>query len=375
MALRTTRGSGIGSGGGLGADAPVKGRGAASNMGGRFERVNREATDDGWDSTQMPNDDPLPPFKTEVSREIAKSIISRNSSPDLPFEQSINPYRGCEHGCIFCYARPSHSYLGLSPGLDFETRLTAKVNAAELLRAELAAPGYLCKSIALGANTDPYQPIEREWRITRSVLEVLAECDHPFSIVTKNAMVERDIDLLAGAAAKGLVQVYLSVTNLESSLARTLEPRASAPYRRIEAIKRLAAAGIPVGVLAAPMIPFINDHFLEEILECAAEAGATTAGYVLLRLPHEVAPLFKEWLAVHYPLKAEHVMSLVRQTRGGKDYDADFTQRHSGTGQYAELLGKRFELATRRLGLNLDRTPPTTRLFQKPRRDGQMALF
>ena len=275
-----------------------------------------------------------------------------------------------------CYARPSHAYLGLSPGLDFETRIFAKTNAAALLRKELAAPGYRCSSIALGANTDPYQPAERELRITRSILGVLAECEHPFTIVTKSALVERDIDLIAPMAAKGLARVYVSVTNLDAELARKLEPRASAPYRRLEAIKRLVAAGIPCGVLVAPLIPFITDRSMEEILEHAREAGATEAGYILLRLPHEVAPLFKEWLATHYSLKAEHVMSLVHQMRGGKDYDSTFGVRQRGTGNFAELIGKRFALACERLGFNTGRRGglDTTR-FRPPRSGPQMALF
>ena len=274
-----------------------------------------------------------------------------------------------------CYARPSHAYLGLSPGLDFETRLFAKVNAAELLRKELAAPGYRCKSIALGANTDPYQPVERELRITRSILEVLAECDHPFTIVTKSALVERDLDLIAPLAEKHLAHAYLSVTNLDAELARKLEPRASAPYRRLETIRRLAGAGIPVGVLVAPVIPFITDRHLEEILERAREAGATQAGYILLRLPHEVAPLFKDWLATHYPLKAEHVMSLVRQMRGGKDYDSTFGVRQRGTGSFADLIAKRFELACERLGLNQERGGLDTSRFRPPRSGPQLDLF
>ncbi len=275
-----------------------------------------------------------------------------------------------------CYARPSHAYLGLSPGLDFETRIFAKTNAAELLRKELAAPNYRCSSIALGANTDPYQPAERELGITRSILEVLTECEHPFTIVTKNALVERDLDLIAPMAAKNLARAYVSVTNLDAELARKLEPRASAPYRRLEAIKRLVGAGVPCGVLVAPVIPFITDRHMEEILDRAWEAGATEAGYILLRLPHEVAPLFKEWLATHYPLKAEHVMSLVHQMRGGKDYDSTFGVRQRGTGNFAALLGKRFALACERLGFNTDRRGglDTTR-FRPPRTGPQLALF
>jgi DNA repair photolyase len=544
MALKTTRGAGGRSGNTE--TGAVKGRGATNNMEGRFERLRRERFDDGWapGETEAPatapvtsqpedaaehglgEDDALPALKTEVTRETAKTIIARNDSPDIPFEQSINPYRGCEHGCVYCldgdtrilmgdgstkplralevgdeiygtekrghyrryvrtrvlahwrttkpayrvrladateliasgdhrfltergwkfvaaaeaaiaigdsllgcrrgradgvveeqtvqtsadllvigiepldgdrelydittatgdfvangvishncYARPSHAYLGLSPGLDFETRLVAKPNAAALLREELAAPSYVCKSIALGANTDPYQPIEREWKITRGVLEVLAECDHPFTIVTKSALVERDIDVLAPMAAKGLTRVFVSITNLDTDLARKLEPRAAAPYRRFETIKRLTAAGIPVGVLVAPVIPVVTDPFLEEILERAAAAGASTAGYILLRLPYEVAPLFKQWLDAHYPLKAGHVISIIRQTRGGRDYDSAFGRRHRGTGEFAELLRNRFELAVRRFGFSVERDPLDTTRFKRPARDGQMNLF
>jgi DNA repair photolyase len=363
MALRTNRGD---SGG------PTKGRGAPSNLEGRYESVQREAVDDGWARAEAD----LPPIRTEVTRETAKSIIARNESPDIPFDQSINPYRGCEHGCPYCYARPTHAYLGLSPGLDFETRILAKTNAAELLRKELAAPGYRPSAIALGANTDPYQPVERDLRITRSILEVLAECEHPFTIVSKNALVERDIDLVAPMAAKRMARAYLSVTNLDTDLARRLEPRASAPYRRLEAIRRLADAGIPVGVLVAPLIPFVTDRYMEEILERAREAGATAAGYILLRLPHEVAPLFKEWLATHYPLKAAHVMSLVRQMRGGRDYDSAFGVRQRGTGNFAALIEQRFELACGRLGFNTGRRDglDTTR-FRPPRTGPQLVLF
>lgn len=362
MALKTTRGD---------AGGPQKGRGATSNLEGRFESVARESFDDGWTR----DDEPLPPIPTQIIRETAKSIIARNDSPDIPFDQSINAYRGCEHGCVYCYARPSHAYLGLSPGLDFETRIYAKVNAAELLTRELAARGYTPSPIALGANTDPYQPIERELRITRSILEVLAACEHPATIVTKNALVERDIDLLAPMAAKRLVRVYVSVTNLDADLARKLEPRAAAPYRRLETVRRLAAAGIPVGVMVAPVIPFLTDRFLEEILERAKEAGAESAGYILLRLPHEVAPLMKDWLATHFPLKAEHVMSLVRQMRGGRDYDSAFGVRQTGVGNYADLMAKRFEIACARLGMNGEREDLDVSRFRPPKLGPQMDLF
>jgi len=358
--------------------APRKGRGAAINPEGRFEKIAREAVDDGWNTAP---DEELPALKTHVTIEHAKSIISRNSSPDIPFTQSINPYRGCEHGCIYCYARPSHAYVNLSPGVDFETRLFAKVNAAELLRAELAKPGYRCELISLGANTDPYQPIEREYRITRSILEVLAECEHPVGIVTKNAIVERDIDILAPMAEKHLVNVYISINNLDHELARRLEPRCSAPARRLEAIRRLSAAGIPVGVLVAPVIPFLTDHQIEPVLEAAHAAGAGSAGYVLMRLPYEVKDLFRNWLEVHYPLKAKHVMSRVHEMRGGRDNDPEFGSRMVGAGELAELLGKRFEIASKRYGFDTGkrhRTPVTTR-FKPPavkRDDGpQLALF
>jgi DNA repair photolyase len=367
MPLNTTRGD---------KGSPLKGRGAPSNIEGRFERWSRNAEDDGWPNDRNSPAEPLPPLKTEVTREFAKSIISRNESPDLPFEYSINPYRGCEHGCSYCYARPSHGYLGLSPGLDFETRLFAKVNASELLQRELAAPSYLCKSIAIGVNTDAYQPIERELRITRSIIEVLAAAQHPFSVITKNALIERDIDLIAPMARQRLVRAFVSVTSLDPVLARKLEPRAAAPYRRLEAVKRLADAGIPVGVMIAPIVPFLNDRHIEEILGRATEAGATEAGYVLLRLPYEVAPLFQEWLLAHFPLKARHVMSLVRQMRGGKDYVSTFGERQTGTGNFAELIAKRFDRACKQLGLNQRyHEPLDTSRFRPPHGGPQLSLF
>lgn len=356
-----------------GAAGPHKGRGATINLEGRFEAWQREGADDDWARTGL-EEEPRAP-QTVVASETAKSIIARNRSPDIPFTQSINPYRGCEHGCVYCYARPTHAYLGLSPGLDFETRLVAKTNAPALLRDELARPGYRCESITIGANTDPYQPIEREYRLTRGVIEVLAECEHPFHIITKNALVERDIDLIAPMADKRLARVFVSVTNWDPQLARKLEPRASAPYRRIEAIRRLAEAGIPVGVMVAPIIPFITDRNLEEVLERAAAAGASAAGYVLLRLPHEISPIFREWLAAHYKLKADHVMSLVQQMRGGKDYDARFGTRLRGTGNFAELIAKRFALACARFGLDREQEPLDTTRFRPPRSGPQMELF
>ncbi len=352
--------------------APARGRGATINPEGRFETRTQEPFDDGWiqeaDATRL---------DTVVSEERVRSIISRNQSPDVPFTQSINPYRGCEHGCIYCYARPSHAYVGLSPGLDFETRLFAKVNAAEVLRQELARPGYRCELIALGANTDPYQPIERRYGITRAVIEVLAECDHPVGIVTKNALVERDIDLLAPMARLGLAEVFVSINNLDHDIARRLEPRCTAPQRRLETIRRLSAAGIPVGVLVAPTIPFLTDDQIERVLQAAWEAGARRASYVLLRLPYEVKDLFRAWLEHHYPLKAAHVMSRVHAMREGRDNDPQFGSRMKGTGEFAELLRTRFRIACRRLGFNADaryRELDTSR-FRRPDPGGQLALF
>jgi DNA repair photolyase len=352
---------------------PRKGRGAGINPEGRFEKVAREAYHDGWDTPE----EELPPLKTHVTLERVKTIISRNQSPDISFSQSINPYQGCEHGCIYCYARPSHAYKNLSPGIDFETRLFAKVNAAECLREELSKPGYRCEMIALGANTDPYQPIERGHKITRSILEVCAEFNQPVGIVTKNAMVERDIDILAPMAEKNLASVFISCNNLDHEIARHLEPRCSAPQRRLEAMKRLSAAGIPVGVLVAPVIPFLTDQQIEPVLESAWEHGARQAGYVLLRLPYEVKDLFREWLERNYPLKAKHIMSRVHEMREGRDNDPNFGSRFTGTGEFADLLEKRFEMACNRLGFNSERRDKKfdTTLFSAPRRDGQMDLF
>jgi DNA repair photolyase len=328
--------------------AKIKGRGAASNAEGRFAvRVN-EAVDDGW----FVDGEPPPHPRTTVNDETARSIISRNQSPDVPFEQSINPYRGCEHGCFYCFARPTHSYLELSPGLDFETRLFAKTNAAERLRIELSKPGYRCSPIALGANTDPYQPIERRYQITRQIIELLAQCRHPFSIVTKNALVERDLDLLAPLAKSNLVKVFLSVTTRDNRLAAKMEPRASAPHRRLQAMRTLSDAGVPVGVMFAPVIPMVNDAELEAVLEAARAAGADSAGYVVVRLPHELKTLFREWLQQHLPLRADHVMSLIQQLRGGRDYDASFGKRTRGEGVFAQLIARRFALAHRRLGFS-----------------------
>jgi len=358
---------------------PVKGRGATFNPTNRFRADTRERYDDGWPA-QPEADDELPPLRTTVTIQRARTIIAHNESPDIPFTQSINPYQGCEHGCVYCYARPSHAYLDLSPGLDFETKLYAKPDAAALLRVELAKPGYRCEPIALGTNTDPYQPIEREWKVTRSVLEVLAEHQHPFTIVTKSALVERDIDIIAPMAEQRMARVYLSVTTLDRELARKLEPRAAAPHRRLQAVKTLSAAGIPVGVMVAPIIPQLNDRDLEAILDAAAANGAGSAGWVLIRLPREVAPLFREWLDAHYPQRAEHVMSLIRQMRGGRDYDATFGTRMRGEGEFAALFEKRFGIACRRLGLNRGReqTGLDTSRFRAPARANdarQRSLF
>ena len=330
---------------------PIKGRGAASNPEGRFESAKLEAFDDGWEREQ----EPAPHPATTVTEERARSIISRNDSPDIPFEQSINPYRGCEHGCIYCYARPSHAYLNLSPGLDFETKLFAKTNAVELLRAELAKPNYRVSPINLGANTDPYQPIERRYKITRQILEVMLEHRHPLTVITKNALIERDLDLLAALARANLVYAFVSITSLDNKLSAKLEPRASAPHRRIAALKTLADAGVPCGVMVAPIIPMLTDRWLEQILEQAHAAGARTAGYTILRLPWELKDLVREWLELHFPERAEHVLSLVRQMRGGRDNDPRFGSRMRGEGEFAELIRQRFMVTTKRLGFHRGR--------------------
>jgi DNA repair photolyase len=349
-----------------------KGRGATINPEGRFEATFRAPEEDGW--FPEPEAEPARP-RTVVTDERAKSILSRHDSPDLGFTQSVNPYRGCEHGCIYCYARPSHAYLGLSPGLDFETRLFAKPEAAQLLRAELSRPGYRCEPINIGSNTDGYQPIERTRRITRSILEVLHETSHPVAIITKSALVERDLDLIVPMADAGLVAVAVSVTTLDAGLARRMEPRASAPARRIEALRRLAAAGVPAGVNVAPIIPFLTDHEMETILEAAARAGAGWASWTLVRLPWEVKDLFRAWLEEHVPLKAAHVMSRLQEMRGGRDNDPRFGTRMSGEGLFSELLGRRFEVACRRLGL-ATRPPQLSRdRFRIPMKNGQMGLF
>lgn len=348
-----------------------RGRGAALNLPGRFEALTREAFDDGWETLES-----LPAFHTDVQVEKPRTAITRNDSPDLPFDRSVNPYRGCEHGCIYCFARPSHAYMGLSPGLDFEAKLFAKPDAPKLLERELSKPGYVVKPIAIGTNTDPYQPIETKWRIMRQLLEVLKAADHPVMIVTKSAMVMRDIDLLAPMAERGLVRVGLSLTTMDGKLARAMEPRAATPARRLEAMRALSEAGIPVAVLMSPIIPALNDHEIERVLDSAKTAGASEASYVLLRLPLEVSPLFRDWLLREFPDRYRHVMSLLRSMRGGKDYDADFGKRMKGTGPYAWQIGRRFELAAKRLGLNLVRRTLRSDLFVPPRGAGvQLSLL
>jgi DNA repair photolyase len=351
----------------------LRGRGAVSNASGRFERHARVLVDDGW--AEATGDDSLPPLKTEIIIDATRTIISRNQSPDISFDRSINPYRGCEHGCIYCFARPTHAYLGMSPGADFESKLFAKPNAAELLAKELSAPGYTPKTIAIGTNTDPYQPIEKKLKIMRSVLEVLREFRHPVGIVTKSALVTRDIDILAPMAEMGLARVALSVTTLDRGLARAMEPRAATPSKRLESIRILSDAGIPTAVMFAPIIPALNDGEMETVLAAAKDAGASSAGYVLLRLPLEIKDLFREWLEVNRPDAAKHVMSLIRQMRGGKDYDAEWTQRQRGTGPYAQMLAHRFRMARRRLGLEQS-SELRTDLFKRPPKVGdQLKLF
>ena len=348
-----------------------RGRGALSNASGRFEKENRCRENDGWELAED-----LPPLRTQVTHESAKTIVTRNDSPDISFDRSINPYRGCEHGCVYCFARPTHAFLGMSPGLDFETRLVAKTNAASLLERELSAPGYAAKTIAIGTNTDPYQPIERNERVMREVLEVLAQANHPVGILTKSALILRDLDLLVPMAQKGLVKVALSVTTLDPSLARKMEPRASSPQRRLDTIRRLAEANVPTAVMVAPIIPAINDAEIEAILARAQAMGARDAGYVLLRLPLEVRELFVEWLRAHYPGKLKHVLSLIRASREGKLYDSRFGARMTGSGPYAWMIGRRFEAAAARLGLGRSRVPLRCDLFRPPVRAGeQLRLF
>jgi DNA repair photolyase len=350
----------------------LRGRGARTNASGRYERETRVLLDDGW--TQ--EDEGPPPLKTEVLKDSSRTIITHNRSPDISFDRSINPYKGCEHGCVYCFARPTHASLGLSPGADFESRIFAKPNAAELLARELSAPGYVPKVIAMGTNTDPYQPIERELRITRSILAVLREFRHPVGIVTKSALILRDIDILAPMAEMGLARVALSVTTLDRKLARVMEPRAATPQRRLDTIAALSRADIPVGVMFAPVIPALNDDELEAVLAQATGAGAQSAGYVLLRLPLEIKDLFREWLEASTPGRAKHVMSLIRQMRGGKDYDSQWHTRMKGTGPYAEMIARRFHMAVKRLGLNRERTQLAIGKFRRPPRTGdQLGLF
>ncbi len=389
----------------------LRGRGAVSNAVGRYERHSRVLIDDGWSSPHQPkppaalplghqsgvaqdgsrpidlladdyhdgwcaDDDAPPPLRTEVILDATRSIIARNQSPDISFDRSINPYRGCEHGCIYCFARPTHAYLGMSPGVDFESRLFAKPNAAMLLAKELSAPGYVPKTIAIGTNTDPYQPIEKKMRIMRSVLEVLRDFKHPVGVVTKSPLVLRDADILSEMADMGLARVALSVTTLDRKLARAMEPRAGTPSRRLETIRALSQAGIPTSVMFAPVIPALNDGEMEAVLAAAQEAGARSAGYVLLRLPLEIKDLFREWLEVNRPDSAKHVMSLIRQMRNGKDYDAQWQTRMRGTGPYAQMIAKRFQMATKRLGLNKEHKPLRIDRFKPPpRRGDQLALF
>ena len=347
------------------------GRGALSNPPGRFDLKQLAAVDDGWYLEEQPDSIP-----TTLEPERAREVITTNDSPDVPFEQSINPYRGCEHACPYCYARPSHAYMGLSPGLDFETRLFYKQDAARVLEEQLARPGYVCKPITIGANTDPYQPVERRMKITRSLLEVLARTRHPVTLITKSALVLRDLDLLADLARDRLAGVAVSVTTLSNDLKRVMEPRAASPAARLRAVRELNAAGVPTGVLVAPVIPVLTDHEMEAILEASAEAGARWAGYVLLRLPYEIKDLFREWLAQHFPDRAAHVMSVLRDMRGGRDNDPRFGTRMRGEGPYALLLRNRFRIACRRLNLNSSgREVANTSLFRPPTPHGaQMTL-
>ncbi|MES0076102.1 PA0069 family radical SAM protein [Mesorhizobium sp. M0058] len=335
-----------------------RGRSAGINPSGRFEPVSRHVFDDGWNSLEE-----LPPFKTEVQVEKPRTIITRNESPDISFDRSINPYRGCEHGCVYCFARPTHSFMGLSPGLDFEAKLFAKPDAARLLDKELSKDGYQPRTIAIGTNTDPYQQIEKQYRIMREILEVLEARGHPVGIVTKSHLVTRDIDILSRMAERGLAKVALSVTTMDRMLARTMEPRASTPTKRLEAIRQLSDAGIPASVMVAPIIPGLTDQEMERILDSARAAGAREAGYVILRLPLEVAPIFKDWLLRHYPDRYRHVMSLIRSMRDGKDYDSEWGKRMKGAGPYAWQIGRRFEITAKRLGLNAERRTLRTDQF------------
>jgi DNA repair photolyase len=352
----------------------IKGRGSATRLAHRFGKDTRADWDDGWGTLEADAADGRPPLETTVSFEDARSAIVRNDSPDIFFDYSLNPYRGCEHGCIYCYARPTHSYLNLSPGLDFETQLIAKRNIAEMLRADLGKRSYLPKLLNIGSSTDCYQPIERELRLTRSVIAVLQQARHPFSLVTKSSGVERDLDLIAPMAADRLAAVYVTITTLDPELARTLEPRAAAPHRRLRTIRTLAEAGVPVGVSVAPQIPFVNDD-MEKVLEAAWDAGARSAFYTVIRLPWEVAPLFRQWLDLHYPQRAERIMARVQEMRGGKDYDSDFASRMKGSGLWADLIKQRFEKTCHRLGFNRQRVELDSSRFVPPSASGQTSLF
>jgi DNA repair photolyase len=357
--------------GGLVDDERRRGRGARSNHTGRFEAERRETFDDGWEGLGD-----LDAFKTTVFDDPARTIITRNDSPDISFDRSINPYRGCEHGCVYCFARPTHCFLGHSAGLDFETKLYARTNAAELLEKELSNPRYQPACMAIGTNTDPYQPIERERRIMRSILEVLERTSHPVGIVTKSALITRDIDILARMAERQLARVCISITTLDAKIARAMEPRAPTPPKRLDAVRQLAGAGIPTTVMVAPIIPALTDPEIERILDAAKEAGARSAGYVMLRLPLEISVLFREWLASEFPDRAERVMHLMQSMHGGRDYTSDWGVRQRGTGPYADQIGMRFRLAVKRLGLNQDRSELRTDLFTRPVLAGQqMPLF
>ncbi len=347
-----------------------RGRGAGVNPSGRFEPVSRHVFDDGWSTFEE-----LPPFKTEVQVEKPRTIITRNESPDISFDRSINPYRGCEHGCVYCFARPTHAFMGLSAGLDFESKLFAKPDAAKLLERELSKDGYQPRSIAIGTNTDPYQPIEKQWRIMREILEVLEARGHPVGIVTKSALVTRDIDILGRMAERGLAKVALSITTLDRKLARTMEPRAATPPKRLEALKLLSEAGVPTSVMVAPVIPGLNDPEIERILDSAYAAGAREAGYVMLRLPLEVSPIFKDWLLRHYPDRFRHVMSLVRSMRDGKDYDSEWGKRMKGSGPYAWQIGRRFEIAAKRLGFNLEKRQLRNDLFVPAKKETEQLML
>jgi len=348
-----------------------RGRGAQSNASGRYEPVARVAFDDGWQSLED-----LPPFATTVTIDTARKVITRNESPDIGFDRSINPYRGCEHGCVYCFARPTHAYLGLSPGLDFESKLFVKPDAPELLERELSAPGYAPRTIAIGTNTDPYQPIEGRHEVMRRILEVIDKAGHPVGIVTKSALVLRDLDILSRMASRNLVKVAVSVTTLDAKLARTMEPRAATPPRRLESLRRLAQAGVPTCVMVAPVIPAINDAEIERILDAAAAAGVQGAGYVILRLPLEVRDLFREWLMANFPDRFRHVFKLIREMRGGRDYDATWGRRMTGAGPYAWMIGRRFEVACEKLNLNVGKARLTTEHFRPPRQGSvQLSLF